>query len=63
MDAFTADYLNPDKRGIGNAVQLFFNDGSRSERIEITYPMGHRRRRQEGIPLLLEKFRSDDNNE
>ena len=56
--AFTADYFDPDKRGIGNAIQVFFQDGSSSERIEILYPIGHRRRRADGIPLLVEKFRS-----
>ncbi len=53
---FTRDYFDPDKRGIGNAVQVFFNDGSATERIEISYPIGHRRRREEGIPALLKKF-------
>lgn len=53
---FTQDYFDPDKRGIGNAVQVFFNDGSATERIEISYPIGHRRRREEGIPELLKKF-------
>jgi 2-methylcitrate dehydratase len=56
--AFTADYFDPEKRGIGNAIQVFFQDGSSSERIEILYPIGHRRRRADGIPLLVEKFRS-----
>jgi 2-methylcitrate dehydratase len=53
---FSADYLDPEKRAIGNAVQVFFNDGSSSERVEVDYPVGHRRRREEGIPLLLQKF-------
>ncbi|WP_138751284.1 bifunctional 2-methylcitrate dehydratase/aconitate hydratase [Paenibacillus sinopodophylli] len=56
--SFSADYLNPDKRSIANAVQLFFVDGTSSERIEIAYPVGHRRRRHEGIPLLQHKFES-----
>ncbi|MCC6201512.1 MAG: bifunctional 2-methylcitrate dehydratase/aconitate hydratase [Gammaproteobacteria bacterium] len=54
--AFSRDYLDPDKRAIGNAVQVFFDDGSHTERVAIDYPIGHRRRRAEGIPLLLEKF-------
>ncbi len=54
---FTTDYFDPQKRGIGNAVQVFFKDGSSSERVEVSYPVGHRRRREEGIPLLVEKFR------
>jgi len=52
---FTRDYLDPDKRFIGNAVQVFFSDGSRTERIVIDYPVGHRRRRHEGMPLLMAK--------
>ncbi len=55
-DRFTRDYLDPTKRSIGNSVQVFFADGSSTERVEVEYPIGHRRRRSEGIPLLLEKF-------
>jgi 2-methylcitrate dehydratase len=54
---FSKDYLNPMKRAIGNAVQIFFKDGSCSGRVEIEYPIGHRRRRAEGIPLLMNKFK------
>ena len=57
-EIFTTDYFDPDKRGIGNAVQVFFKDGSSSERVEISYPIGHRRRREEGIPELIKKFES-----
>jgi 2-methylcitrate dehydratase len=53
---FTREYLEPDKRAIGNAVQVFFNDGSATEKISVDYPIGHRRRRAEGIPLLEAKF-------
>jgi 2-methylcitrate dehydratase PrpD len=53
---FTADYLDPAKRSIGNSVRVFFTDGTRTDRIAVEYPIGHRRRREEGIPLLLEKF-------
>jgi 2-methylcitrate dehydratase len=53
---FSRDYLDPDKRAIGNALQVFFGDGTRSERVAIDYPVGHRRRRAEGIPLLLAKL-------
>jgi 2-methylcitrate dehydratase PrpD len=53
---FTGDYLDPQKRSIGNAVQVFFSDGTHSERVAVEYPIGHRRRRAEGVPLLLEKF-------
>ncbi|MEW5956673.1 MAG: bifunctional 2-methylcitrate dehydratase/aconitate hydratase [Chloroflexota bacterium] len=55
-DRFTKDYLNPAKRSIGNAVQIFFSDGAATGRVEVEYPLGHRRRRSEGLPLLLEKF-------
>lgn len=55
---FTEDYFDPDKRGIGNAIQIFFQDGSSTDRVEVSYPVGHRRRREEGIPLLIEKFRA-----
>lgn len=53
---FSKDYLDPEKRAIGNAVQVVFKDGSRTDRIAVDYPIGHRRRRKEGIPLLLDKF-------
>jgi 2-methylcitrate dehydratase len=56
---FSRDYLDPDKRAIGNALQVFFEDGSRSARVAIDYPVGHRRRRAEGIPLLLAKFKDN----
>lgn len=55
-ELFTRDYFDPDKRGIGNAIQVFFNDGSSTDRVQVDYPVGHRRRREEGIPLLVEKF-------
>ncbi|GLI37564.1 bifunctional 2-methylcitrate dehydratase/aconitate hydratase [Geobacter hydrogenophilus] len=54
---YSREYLEPDKRSIANAVQVFFADGTSSERIEVEYPIGHRRRRAEAIPLLEEKFR------
>ncbi len=54
---FSEEYHQPDKRSIANAVQVFFRDGSASEKITVEYPLGHRRRRKEGIPLLEEKFR------
>ena len=54
--AFTRDYLDPAKRSIGNSVQIFFRDGTSTERVAVEYPIGHRRRRAEGIPVLLEKF-------
>ena len=57
-EGFTTDYFDPQKRAIGNAIQVFFSDGSSTKRVEISYPIGHRRRRAEGIPVLVEKFRS-----
>ena len=53
---YSREYLEPDKRSIANAVQVFFADGSSTGKIEIEYPVGHRRRRAEGIPLLEQKF-------
>ena len=55
-EPFSRDYLDPEKRSIGNAVQVFFQDGSKTERVAVEYPIGHRRRREEGIPLLEDKF-------
>ena len=52
---FTRDYFDPAKRYIGNAVQVFFRDGSATPKVSINYPVGHRQRREEGIPLLLAK--------
>jgi 2-methylcitrate dehydratase len=53
---FTRDYLDPSKRSIGNSVQVFFSDGTSTEKIAVEYPIGHPRRRTEGEPLLLAKF-------
>jgi 2-methylcitrate dehydratase len=55
---FTADYYAADKRFIGNAIQVFFRDGTKSDRVHVDAPIGHRRRRAEGYPLLVEKFRA-----
>jgi 2-methylcitrate dehydratase len=55
---FTAEYYAADKRFIGNAIQVFFKDGTRTDRIQVDTPIGHRRRRQEGYPVLVEKFRA-----
>lgn len=54
---YTRDYLDPEKRSIANAIQIFFKDGSSSENIAVEYPIGHRRRRAEGIPELIKKFK------
>ena len=56
---YSRDYLDPEKRSIANAVQVFFRDGSCTEKVEVEYPIGHRRRRKEGIPLLLQKCREN----
>lgn len=53
---YTADYLDADKRSIANAVQVFFNDGRATDKVEVHYPIGHRRRRAEGIAVLEKKF-------
>lgn len=53
---FTKDYFDPDKRYIGNSVQVFFSDGTATEKVSIDFPIGHRNRRGEGIPVLLQKF-------
>lgn len=56
---YSQDYLDADKRSIANAIQIFFKDGSSTDKIEIEYPVGHRRRREEGIPLLEQKFKNN----
>jgi 2-methylcitrate dehydratase len=56
---YTKDYLDPEKRSIANAVQVFFNDGTKTEQIAVEYPIGHRRRRAEGMPLLMKKFEAN----
>ena len=55
-EQYTKDYFDPDKRYIGNAVQIFFKDGSSTDRVEVNFPIGHRERREEGIPILIQKF-------
>ncbi len=55
---FTADYYAPDKRYIGNAIQVTFKDGGSTPRIEVDFPIGHRKRRAEAYPLLVQKFES-----
>lgn len=54
---FSADYHDPEKRSIANAVTIEFNDGSKSDEIVVEYPVGHKRRREEGLPLLVEKYK------
>ncbi len=57
--AFTADYHDPNKRSIANALTVEFNDGSKLDEFVCEYPIGHKRRRAEGLPLLEAKFRSN----
>jgi 2-methylcitrate dehydratase len=56
---FTTEYLEADKRSIANAIQVFFKDGSSTEEVVVEYPVGHRLRRKEGIPLLEKKFKTN----
>lgn len=54
---FSQDYHDPEKRSIANSMRIVFKDGSQTELITVEYPIGHQRRREEGIPVLLEKFK------
>ena len=56
---YSREYLEPDKRSIANSLQVFFKDGTSTEKVEVEYPIGHRRRRADGIPLLLKKFKTN----
>ncbi len=56
---WSRDYLDPAKRSIANAVQVFFKDGSSTRKVVIEYPLGHKRRRKEGVPELLAKFETN----
>ncbi len=56
---YSKDYLDPEKRSIANAVQVFFRDGSKTAQVAVEYPVGHRRRRAEGMPLLMKKFETN----
>ncbi|MCY1360984.1 2-methylcitrate dehydratase [compost metagenome] len=57
--ALTHDYHDPDKRSIANALTITLNDGTVLDEVLVEYPLGHKRRRAEGIPLLVEKFRTN----
>ncbi|MGI9262869.1 MAG: bifunctional 2-methylcitrate dehydratase/aconitate hydratase [Woeseiaceae bacterium] len=57
-EGYTKDYFDPQKRYIGNAIQVFFKDGSSTDKVAVDYPIGHRQRRAEGIPVLMSKFES-----
>ena len=56
---YTKEYMEPEKRSIANALQIFFKNGTSTNKVEVKYPLGHRRRRSEGIPLLEEKFQAN----
>ena len=56
---YTKEYLDPEKRSIANAIEIVFADGSRTGKVEVEYPIGHRRRREEGIPVLERKFHTN----
>jgi 2-methylcitrate dehydratase len=56
---YTADYLDPEKRSIASSLQVFFDDGSCTEEIAVEYPIGHRRRRAEALPLIFSKLRAN----
>ena len=56
---YTADYHNPEKRSIANAITVEFTDGTVFEEVAVEYPIGHARRRIEGIPLLIEKYKTN----
>ena len=56
---FTADYFDPEKRSIANALTIEFNDGTKSDEIVVEYPVGHKRRREEGLPLLVDKYKTN----
>ncbi len=56
---FTLDYHDPDKRSIANAITIEFEDGTLVDEVVVEYPIGHKRRRTEGIPLLIEKYRTN----
>ena len=55
--SYSKDYYDPEKRSIANAVEVFFKDGSSTGQVAVEYPIGHRRRRKEGLPVLEQKFR------
>jgi 2-methylcitrate dehydratase len=57
--AYTADYHNPEKRSIANAITVEFTDGTVLKEVAVEYPIGHARRRSEGIPLLIEKYKTN----
>ena len=58
-ERYTREYLEADKRSIANSLEILYADGTSSEKVEVEYPIGHRRRRDEGIPILVDKFENN----
>ena len=58
-EQYSKDYLDPDKRSIANSIQIYFKDGTSTEKIVCEYPIGHRRRRAEGLPKVIDKFKAN----
>ena len=58
-ERYTREYLEADKRSIANSLEILYTDGTSSEKVEVEYPIGHRRRRDEGIPILVDKFENN----
>ena len=56
---YSKEYLEADKRSIANRIQIHFNDGTSTDEVEVEYPIGHKRRREEGIPVLEKKFKDN----
>jgi 2-methylcitrate dehydratase len=56
---FSLDYLDPERRSIANGITIEFSDGTKTPEVVVEYPIGHRRRRDEGIPMLIDKFRTN----
>lgn len=60
-ERFSQEYHDPEKRSIANSIKIIFKDGSESDLVTVEYPIGHKRRREEGIPVLLSKFKKNMN--
>ena len=58
-ESFSKDYHDPEKRSIANCIKIVFKDGTETDLVTIEYPIGHKRRREEGVPVLLSKFKKN----
>ncbi|OAS21607.1 bifunctional 2-methylcitrate dehydratase/aconitate hydratase [Paenibacillus oryzisoli] len=58
-EQYSKDYLDPDKRSIANSIQIYFKDGTSTGKIVCEYPIGHRKRRAEGLPKVIDKFKAN----